>query len=146
MRVSINPQFFRQWYDRLATPIIYGGAFAYGDVYEEEVTDPYIVPEGRFALILSLTIYAFREDLWGPIGYISTNIEVALRESPDAYDVVWAYAFRVGPKGRHGYSDIGHMGFLREGDRLRWHIYSYPQGGYVHFVARVWLVEYLFQG
>jgi hypothetical protein len=146
MRVAINPQFFRQWYDRLAKPIFYGGSFGYGDSYDSDVTDPYIVPVNKFALILSLTVNAARGQTTGYNGYITTNVQVALRETPAIYETVWAHSFKVGPREMHSYSDIGHMGFLREGDRLRWVIQSDPQGGFTQVFVHLWLAEYQFEG
>ena len=146
MRVGINPQFFRQWYDRQVRPVFlfYGGS--YGDSGTGQQSSEYVVPEGRFALFLSATVWASRYELRGRITKCVFSLEVALREDPIDFKSVWGSVLEVGCRGKVFDSVIGHLGFLREGDRVRWAIYGLNQQGSVYFAVNAWLAEFLYHG
>jgi len=146
MRVAINPHFFRQWYDRLATPVFYTYSYWFGNTSETVRADPYTISEGKFALFLSLMIGASRVQVTGYCGYITASLRVALREVPTAYYTVWEHSFKVGPKERYAYCEIGNVGFLREGDKVRWEMSNDSQGGLTYVFLHLWMVEYLFEG
>jgi hypothetical protein len=146
MRVGINPQFFRQWYDRQVRPVFLFYSGTYGDSGTGELSPEYVVPDGRFALFLSATVWAWRIDLRGRISKCEFSLEVALRENPYAFRFVWGRVLEVGCRASACDSVIGHLGFLREGDRVRWWIYGLDQEGLVMFAANAWLAEFIYQG
>jgi hypothetical protein len=124
--------------------------YAAGITYETDEISfteaPYVIPSGYFALILSIVVYAERKALWGNLGNVTINLEVALRENPTNWYQVWVGVLCPVAHGRVSDGAVGQMAFLREGDQVRWYFHGDPIGGRIQTWGNAWLAQFLFQG
>ena len=126
--------------------VFYSASLTYGGSSGEIYTDPYVVPDGHFALILSINVYVERYMLAGRIGNVLFELSVALRENPTRYQPVWRGVLMVGAGERDSISHIGHLGFLRDGDKMRWYVHGRRDDGAVTCEGIVWLAQFGFEG
>ena len=141
MRVGINPQFVRPWYDRAVERVLLRESVLLSFDQQTFYGTSYVVPDGRFALGLSLSMSA-------RLGYIGGRVrgfEVYLQLLPAGetrWLDIWQWQGRLHDRFEHANVTWGEYGFFREGDRLRWYLYMPGQRCVVQVFVVYWLAVF----